>query len=60
MCYKHQCAQRKISNKTSGTQENSKFVLRGPDVKMDTNPSYAVMDKDTIEMDTDPAYVVTK
>ena len=60
MCYKYWCVQREKRNKNSGTQENSQFVLRGPDVKMDTNPSYAVMDNDTIKMDTNPAYVAIK
>ena len=48
------------NNKNSGTQDNSQFVLMGRDVKMDTNPSYAIMEKDIIKMDTNPAYVVTK
>ena len=59
MCYKYWCVQREKSNKTSGTQENGQFVPMGTDVKMDTNPSYAIMDKDTIKMNTNPAYVVT-
>ena len=46
--------------KSGGTRDNSQFVLMGRDVKMDTNPSYAIIDKDTIKMDTNPAYVVTK
>jgi len=46
-----------IKNKNG---ENSQFVLMGRDVKMDTNPAYAIMVKDTINMDTNPAYAVAK
>ena len=60
MCYKHRCVKWEKSNKNSGTQENGQFVQMGRDVKMDTNPSYAIMDKDTVKMDTNPAYAVTK
>ena len=58
ICYKHCSEQRQ--NKKDVMQENSQFVLMGRDAKMDTNPSYAIMDKDTIKMDTNPAYAVTK
>ena len=44
------------NKKNNGTQDNSQFVLMGRDIKIDTNPSYAVMDKDTIKMDTNPSY----
>ena len=61
MCYKHRCEQReKSNNKNDSTQDYSQFVLTDRDVKMDTNPSYAIMDKETIKMDTNPAYAVTK
>ena len=62
MYYKRQLEKisRRNNNKNSDTQDNSQFVLMGRDVKMDTNPSYAIMDKDAIKMDTNPAYAVTK
>ena len=61
MCYKHRCEQReKSNNKNDNIQDCSQFVLTDRDVNMDTNPSYAIMDKDTIKMDTNPAYAVTK
>ena len=62
MYYKRQLEKigRRNNSKNSDTQDNSQFVLMGRDVKMDTNPSYAIMDKDTIKMDTNPAYAVTK
>ena len=62
MYYKHQPEKivRKNNNENSATQDNSQFVLMGRDVKMDTNPSYALIDKDTIKMDTNPSYAVTK
>ncbi|XP_065915150.1 mucin-17-like isoform X4 [Dysidea avara] len=40
------------NKKNNGTQDNSQFVRMGRDIKIDTNPSYATMDKDTIKMDT--------
>jgi len=62
MYYKHQLKKciRTNNNKNLGAKENSQFVLMDRDVKKDTNPSYAVMDKDTIKMDSNPAYAVTK
>jgi len=50
----------KNNDKNISNQENSQFVLMDWDVKMNTNPSYAIMDRDTIKMDTNPAYAVTK
>jgi len=32
----------------------------GRDIKMDSNPAYAIIEKDTIKMDTNPAYAVPK
>jgi len=62
MYYKRQ--PKKIVNRNNdkniSNQENTQFVLMERDVKMDTNPSYAIMDKDTIKMDSNPAYAVTK
>ncbi|XP_065915141.1 mucin-17-like isoform X3 [Dysidea avara] len=46
------------NKKNNGTQDNSQFVRMGRDIKIDTNPSYAVMDKDTIKMDTNPSYAI--
>jgi len=62
MYYKHQLKKfiRTSNNKDVGTKEKSQFVLMDRDVKMDTNPSYAIMDKGTIKMDSNPAYAVTK
>ena len=62
MCYKRQLKKivRTNNNNNSATQDNSRFVLMGRDVKMDTNPSYAIMNKDAIKMDTNPAYAVAK
>jgi len=60
----YKCQPKKIvskhNDKNISNQESSQFVLMDRDVKMDTNPSYAIVDKDTIKMDTNPAYVVTK
>jgi len=58
MCYKHWCEKRERSNtKNDGTQKKSQFALMSQDIKMDTSPSYAVMDKDAIKMDANPSYV---
>ena len=59
MYYKRQ-PERTNNNKNVGTQDNNQFVLMGRNVEIDTNPSYAIMDKDTIKMDTNPAYAVAK
>jgi len=60
----YKCQPKKIVSKNNDKnisyQENNQFVLMDRDVKMDTNPSYAIMDRDTIKIDTNPAYVVTK
>ena len=48
------------NSKDASTQDNSQFILTGRDIKMDSNPAYAMMEKDTIKMDTNPAYAVAK
>ena len=60
--YRHQLKKNVSANndKNISIQDNSQFVLMGRDAKMDTNPSYASMDKDTIKMETNPAYAITK
>ena len=55
--YKHQFEHKAKSDYMNNhTKENNQFVLMNRDVKMETNPSYAVTYKDTIKMDSDPLY----
>ena len=49
-----------VMTKSTNTQGNSQFVIMDQDVKMDSNPAYAVMEKHTIKMDTNPAYAIPK
>lgn len=51
MCYKQRCENKgKLNNDNAHTQEKGQFLLMGRDVKMDSNPSYTVVHKDTIKM----------
>jgi len=54
MYYKYQCNRRENKN------ASRKIDQTGQDIKIDTNPSYTIVDKTTIKMDTNPAYAVTK
>ena len=59
LCYQRHTKKIVVTESTN-TQGNSQFVIMDQDIKMDSNPAYAVMEKDIIEMDTNPAYVVPK
>ena len=58
MYYQRQIKELASTNNVINTKENSQFVQMGQDIKMDSNPAYAVMERDTIKMDSNPAYAV--
>ena len=51
----HRC-EHKENDQLSVTSD--RCVPIGQDIKMNTNPSYSTVDKDTIKMDTNPSYSI--